>query len=77
MSKLQLSELIPEVEKIMKRAEDFGLEYEVIAQMIVNAYEVKPSGVIQRMWDALADWDIPSKDEEDEFNKHLNTNMEG
>lgn len=77
MSKLGLTEILPEVNKIMKKAEDWGLEYEVIAQMIINTHEAKSTDVINRMWGALVDWDIPIQNDEDEFNKHLNNSIEG
>ena len=71
MSKLDLSELMPEVSKIVTRAKDYDLEFEVIAQMIQNTHEAKDSEVIDRMWGALADWDIPSQKAEDEYNNYL------
>jgi len=77
MSKiLNISDLVPEVQKIMDRAKDYGLETEVIAQMIQNSFQAKPSEVIDKMWGALEDWDIPSQNSEDEYNNHLNKQTE-
>jgi len=71
MSKLNLAELVPEVYKIVERAKHYELETEVIAQMIVNSYNAKPTEVIDRMWGALQDWDIPFQESEDDFDKQL------
>jgi len=71
MSKLNLAELVPEVYKIVERAKHYELETEVIAQMIINSYNAKPSEVIDRMWGALQDWDIPFQESADDFDKQL------
>jgi len=71
MSKLDLSDLVPEVQKIMDQAKGYGLETEVIAQMLVNAHNKKGSEVIPAIWGALEDWDIPLQKEEDDFNQQL------
>jgi len=67
MTKLDFSDLLPDVSVILERARQYGLENEVATQMIVNLHSANPTEVKDKLWGALEDWDIPPQKTDDDL----------